>query len=177
MVMYVSEGRVCRVAGEHRSIQHRPVPPDTYRNQLVARMRELAVDHPRRGHCYIIDLMHKEGWSIGTRLMKCVWRAEGMLAPQKRRKRRRSRTGKIGIVCRRATRKDQVWGMDFVSDYTSDGRAANAGGAGRTDGDLRSAGAHSNRQRTRIRLGGGEEVVQVDRHGHLYINPGSPWQN
>jgi putative transposase len=42
--------------------------------------------------------------------------------PQKRRKRRRISTGENGIVRRRATRKDEVWGMDSVSDHTADGR-------------------------------------------------------
>jgi hypothetical protein len=90
MVMDVSERRVCRVAGQHRSAQRRPVPPNLY--------------------------------PIGTRLMKRLWRTEGLLVPQKRRKRRLIGTGENGIVRRRATRKDEVWGMDFVSDQTADDR-------------------------------------------------------
>ena len=83
------------------------MPPNPYRNRLVARMRELAVEHPRRGHHYIMDLLDKEGWPIGPRLMKRLWHTEGLLVPQKRRKRRRIGTGENGIV----------------SDHTSDGRA------------------------------------------------------
>ena len=74
----------------------------------MARMRELAVDHPRCGHRHVIDLLHKERWTIGTRLMKRLSRTEGLLVPQKRRKRRRIGTGENGIVRRRATRKDEV---------------------------------------------------------------------
>jgi putative transposase len=122
MVMNVSERRVCRVADRHRSTQRRPVPPNPYWDRLVARMRELAVEHPRRGHRHVMDLLHKERWTIGTRLMKCLWRTEGLLVPQKRSKRRRIGTGENGIVRRRATRKDDVWGMDFVSDHTADDR-------------------------------------------------------
>jgi len=122
MVMGPSGRRVCQVAGQHRSTQRRPVPPNPYRDRLAARMRKLAVDHPRRGHRHIMDLLHKERWSIGTRLMKRLWHTEGLLVPQKRRKRRRIGTGENGIVRRRATRKDDVWGMDFESDHTADGR-------------------------------------------------------
>jgi transposase InsO family protein len=85
-------------------------------------MRELAGANPRHGHRHIMDLLHKERWSIGTRLMKRLWQTEGRLVPRKRRKRRRIGTGENGILRRRATRKDEVWGMAFVSDHTADGR-------------------------------------------------------
>jgi len=122
MVMDVSERRVCRVAGQHRSTQRRPAPPNPYRDRLVGRMRELAVANPRRGRRYIIDLLRKGRWSVGARLMKRLWRREGLLVPGKRMKRRRIGTGENGIVRRRATRRNEVWGMDFVQDWTADGR-------------------------------------------------------
>ena len=46
MVMDVSEQHVCQLAGQHRSTQRRTAPPDSYRDKLVARMRELAVANP-----------------------------------------------------------------------------------------------------------------------------------
>jgi transposase InsO family protein len=46
----------------------------------------------------------------------------GPAGAAKRRKHRRIGTGENGIVRRRATRKDDVWGMDFVQDWTADGR-------------------------------------------------------
>jgi putative transposase len=122
MVMDVSERRVCRVAGQHRSTQRRTVPPNPYRDKLVSRMRELAMANPRRGRRYIMDLLRKQRWSIGTRLMKRLWRQEGLLVPQKRVKRRRIGTSENGIVRRRATRRNEVWGVDFVQDWPADGR-------------------------------------------------------
>jgi transposase InsO family protein len=122
MVLPVSERRACRVVGQHRSTHRRPAPVNPYRDRLVSRMRELAVLNPRRGRRHIMDLLHQEGWTIGTRLMKRLWRSEGLLVPQKRRKRRRIGCGENGIVRRRATARDEVWGVDFVSDRTSDGR-------------------------------------------------------
>jgi transposase InsO family protein len=103
MVMAVSERRACRAVGQHRSTQRRPVPPNPYRDRL-----------------------HREGWTVGNRLMKRVWRAERRLVPpsnaKQRRKRRRIGTGENGIKRRRATRKNEVCGMDFVQDRTADGR-------------------------------------------------------
>ena len=43
-----------------------------------------------------LDLLHKKCWSIGT--------------------------GENGIMRRRTTRHDELWGMDFVSCHTADGR-------------------------------------------------------
>ncbi len=37
MVMAVSERRACRAVDQHRSTQRRPVPPNPYRDRLVAR--------------------------------------------------------------------------------------------------------------------------------------------
>ncbi|MEY4005933.1 MAG: hypothetical protein RLZZ221_2029 [Verrucomicrobiota bacterium] len=122
MVMAVSERRACRAVGQHRSTQRRSVPPNPYRDRLVARMRDLVMENPRRGRRYIMDLLHREDWTVGNRLMKRLWRAERLLVPQQRRKRRRIGTGENGIKRRHATRRNQVWGMDFVQDRTADGR-------------------------------------------------------
>jgi len=97
-VMDVSERRACRAVGQHRSTQRRPAPANPYRDMLVARMRTLAVENPRRGRRYVMDLLHKERWQVGARLMKRLWRSEGLLVPQRRRKRRRIGNGKNGIV-------------------------------------------------------------------------------
>jgi transposase InsO family protein len=122
MVMAVSERRACRTVGQHRSTQRRTAPPNPYRDKLVIRMRELAVANPRRGRRSVMDLLRKEPWSVGARLMKRLWRQEGLLVSQKRLKRRRIGTGENGIVRRRATQKNEAWGMDFVQDRMADGR-------------------------------------------------------
>ncbi len=84
--------------------------------------KDLAVDHPRRGHRHAMDLLNEEHCTIGTRFMKRLWRTEGLPVPQRRRKRTRIGTGENIIVRRRATRKYEGSGMDFVSDHTADGR-------------------------------------------------------
>ena len=69
-----------------------------------------------------MDLLWEERWSVGARLMKRLWRQEALLVPQKRVKRRRIGTGENGINRRRASMKNEVWGMAFVQDRTADGR-------------------------------------------------------
>ncbi len=166
-------------------------------------MRELAMEHPRRGREYIMDLLHREAWEIGTRLMKTLWRVEGLLVPQKRRKRRRIGSGEHGIVRRQATMKNEVWGMDFVQHKTADGRpirmlvvldeytreclALEVGRHCRGQDivmvldelkAIRSAPLH-------VRSDNGPEFISravkqwCNERGTntLYIDPGSPWQN
>jgi transposase InsO family protein len=202
-VLPVSERQACRVIGQHRSTQRRTAPPDPYRDKLVARMRELAVANPRRGRRYIMDLLRKERWSVGTRLMKRLWRQESLLVPQKRVKRRRIGTGENGIKRRRASMKNEVWGMDFVQDRTADGRpfrmlvvldeytreclaievARNFRG-----GDIVSVPDELTAIRgapVHLRADHGPEMISKavkawcaeSGTGTLYIDPGSPWQN
>lgn len=89
----------------------------------MARMRCLAQANPCRGRKHILDLLHGEGWRVGTRLMKRIWRAEGLLVPQRRRKRRRIGTSDCGIMRHKATMKNEVWGLDFIHDTTVSGRS------------------------------------------------------
>ena len=79
MVMEVSERRVCRVAGQHRSTRRRTAPTYPYRHRLVARLRELALDHPRQGRRHVMDLLHKQRRSAAARLMKSLWRQGALL--------------------------------------------------------------------------------------------------
>jgi putative transposase len=69
-----------------------------------------------------MDLLRKERWSVGARLMKRLWRQEGLLVPRKRVKRRRIGTVEKGIVRCRAATKNELWGMDFVQDRMPDRR-------------------------------------------------------
>ncbi len=159
--------------------------------------------NPYRGWRYILDLLHGEGWRIGARSMKRLWRAEVLLVPQRRRKRRRIGTGENGIERRRATAPNEVWGMDFVQDRTADARlfrmlsvldehtreclALKVGRHFRGEDlvtvldeltAIRGAPAH-------VRNDNGPEFVSVALRRWcaesatvtLHIDPGSPWQN
>ena len=123
--------------------------------------------------------------------------------PQKRVKRRRIGTGENGIVRRRATRKNEVWGMDFVQDRTADGRPFRMLVV--LDEYTRECLAIEVRRRLRgkdvvavldeltairgapvhLRADNGPEMISkavkewcaASGTDALYIDPGSPWQN
>jgi transposase-like protein len=106
MVMEVPERRVFREAGQHRITKRRAAPLDPYRDRLVARMRELALEHRLQGRRTVMGSLRKEHWSVGARLKKRLWRQEGLLVPQKRVRLRRIGTGEGGIKRRRASMKN-----------------------------------------------------------------------
>ncbi len=84
----------------------------------MTRMGCLALSDARRGRKHILDLLLGERWRVGPRLMKRLWRAEGRLEPQMRRKRRLIGTSESGIVRGKATMKNEVLGLDFMHDST-----------------------------------------------------------
>lgn len=51
-----------------------------------------------------------------------LWREEGLKVPRKQDKKRRLGTSQNGSQRRVATRPNEVWSYDIVSDQTSDGR-------------------------------------------------------
>lgn len=93
----------------------------------VARIRELAIENPRRGRRYVIDLLQQEGWSIGTRRMKRLWRTAGLLVPRERMKRRRIGTWEDGIVRRLAKMKNEAWSCSVENTRNLCGDGADRG--------------------------------------------------
>jgi len=67
------------------------------------------------------DLLGREGWRVNHKPLRHVWREEGLKMPQIPRKKQRIGSAESGIVCKQSTRKNQVWGMDFIFDRTSNG--------------------------------------------------------
>ena len=53
--------------------------------------------------------------------LRYVWREEGLKVPQIRRKKRRIGSAESGILRKQSTRKNEVWGLDFIFDRTSNG--------------------------------------------------------
>jgi len=60
---------------------------------------------------------------VNHKPLRHVWREEGLKVPQIRRKRSRIGSSSDGIMRKRATRKNEVWAMDFIHDRTQDGRS------------------------------------------------------
>jgi len=86
---------------------------------LRARLRQLARRHPRYGYRRMHVLLIRDGWQLNRKRVQRVWRDEGLLVPQrKRRPKKAPRTP--GSVT--ASRPNHVWAIDFQFDETVGGR-------------------------------------------------------
>ena len=111
----VSQRRACRLTGQHRNTQRRPVPlADIEEQKLRRRIRELARRHVRWGsrlvyRRLIYRRLRLDGWSINHKRVQRIWREDGLQRPLPRRR-------------KRSEYPHHVWAIDFQFDQTMDGR-------------------------------------------------------
>ena len=118
----VSERRVCRTLGQHRSTQ-RKVPcslPDEER--LTEDIIELTRQFGRYGYRMITGLLNNAGWHVNHKRVERIWRREGLKVPQKQAKKGRIWLNDGSCVRLRPEHANHVWSYDFVQDRTHDGR-------------------------------------------------------
>ncbi len=118
----LSERRVCRVLGQHRSTQRKiPTTPDD-EAALTADIIALALQYGRYGYRRITALLREAGWKVNRKRVERIWRREGLKVPQKQPK--KSRLWLTDGSCIRLRREypNHVWSYDFVEDRTHDGR-------------------------------------------------------
>jgi transposase InsO family protein len=121
-VLDVSERRVCRVLGQHRSTQ-RKVPcgaddEEALTDDIVA----LAKQYGRYGYRRVTALLHAAGWSVNHKRVERIWRREGLKVPQKQPKRGRLWLNDGSCIRLRPEYPGHVWAYDFVEARTHDGR-------------------------------------------------------
>jgi putative transposase len=115
----VSERRACRVVGQHRSTRR-------YRSRLFepsglrARLREHAAAHRRWGYKKLTILLRRDGYGVNHKRVYRIYRQERLLVHQRRRRRRCAALTRVQPV--KATRPNQHWAMDFMSDALASGR-------------------------------------------------------
>ena len=87
---------------------------------LRHRLRELAGMHVRYGYRRLTVLLRREGWHVNAKRIYRLYREEELIVRTKqRRKMARRRAVPSGV----ASRPNQCWSMDFVSDKLADGRS------------------------------------------------------
>ena len=118
----ISERRVCRVLGQHRSTQRHILRGRDDEDRLVADMIELARQYGRYGYRRIAALLRDAGWQVNDKRVERLWRREGLKVPGKQPKRGRLWLNDGSCVRLRAERVDHVWSYDFVHHRTDDGR-------------------------------------------------------
>jgi putative transposase len=118
----VSERRVCRVLGQHRSTQRRIPTGREDEERLTADIIELARQYGRYGYRKIAELLRNAGWVVNDKRVERIWRREGLKVPSKQPKRGRLWLADGSCVRLRAERPNHVWSYDFVEDRTHEGR-------------------------------------------------------
>jgi putative transposase len=202
----VSQRRACRVAGQHRATQRRPLLAGADEEmRLRARLRRIARQHPRWGWRMAWRVLRREPagpWSgVNHKRIRRLWREEGLRRPVRAGKRRRVTPDQTERL--RAERPNQVWAIDFQFDETADRRRlklanivdehtreALAMQVGRTctaddlieilAGLVAVRGAPE-----RLRMDNGPELIawalrdwcRLSGTKTSYIEPGAPWEN
>jgi putative transposase len=121
--MKVSERRICRVLGQHRSTQRRRPHGRADEERLVADMIELAREYGRYGYRRVAVLLRDAGWSVSDGRVERLWRREGLKVPPKQPKRGRLWLNDGSCVRLRPEYRNHVWSYDFVHCRTDDGKA------------------------------------------------------
>jgi putative transposase len=119
----LSERRICRVLGQHRSTQRRvPTGPDD-EERLTADIVESARQHGRLGYRKIAEMLRSTaGWIVNDKRVERIWRREGLKVPAKQSKHGRIWLADGSCIRLRAERPNHVWSYDFVEDRTHKGR-------------------------------------------------------
>jgi putative transposase len=119
----VSERRICRVLGQHRSTQRRIPTGRDDEERLTADIVELARKYGRYGYRKIAELLRTTaGWIVNDKRVERIWRRVGLKVPAKQPKRGRLWLNDGSCIRLRAERRNHVWSYDFVEDRTHDGR-------------------------------------------------------
>jgi len=124
--MNVSQRRVCRVLGQHRSTQRRLPQGRADEDRLVADMIELTRQYGRYGYRRIAALLRDAGWQVNDKRVERLWRREGLKVPMKQPKKGRLWLNDGSCVRLRPEYRNHVWSYDFVHHRTDDGRAFRA---------------------------------------------------
>src|ERR1700748_4000262 len=90
--MLVSERRLCRVLGQHRSTQRKVPRGADDEAALTEDIIELARQYGRYGYRRVTALLHAAGWTVNHKRVERIWRREGLKEPQREPKR-----GRLGL--------------------------------------------------------------------------------
>lgn len=192
----------CRHFGLHRStFGYAAKEPDAWMAKLKTALRRLSRLYPEWGYKKITQLLKKEGWSVGARMIQQLRRQLGLMSPKSKPKQRRQ--GVSTGLPTKATHPNHVWTWDFVHYTTTRGgklrmltvvdeythrclrihvdRRINA----RKVRQIMSHLIAEHGAPGHIRSDNGSEFIEKELRAWLashkiktiYIDPGSPWQN
>ncbi|MFD1767656.1 IS3 family transposase [Sphingorhabdus buctiana] len=121
-MMPVSERRVCRVLGQHRSTQRKTPRGADDEATLTEDIIALARQYGRYGYRRVTALLRDAGWHVNRKRVERIWRREGLKVPKKQPKRGRLWLNDGSCLRLRPEYPGHVWSYDFVEGRTHDGR-------------------------------------------------------
>jgi putative transposase len=113
----LNESRACGLVGITRwsnRYQSRQDP----QSPLRMRLRDLAGSRSRYGYRRLTVLLRREGWAVNAKRVYRLYREEGLQVPTRKRM---TKAVSPRVPLAGATRPNQRWSMDFVSDRLADG--------------------------------------------------------
>ncbi|MEA3389634.1 MULTISPECIES: IS3 family transposase [unclassified Sphingopyxis] len=122
MMMPVSERRLCRVLGQHRSTQRKAPRGANDEAALTEDIIALARQYGRYGYRRVTALLRDAGWHVNRKRVERIWRREGLKVPQRQPKRGRLWLNDGSCIRLRPEYPGHVWSYDFVEGRTHDGR-------------------------------------------------------
>jgi putative transposase len=81
-MMPVSERRICRVLGQHRSTQRKVPRGADDEAALTEDIIALARQYGRYGYRRVTALLRDAGWHVNRKRVERIWRREGLKVPQ-----------------------------------------------------------------------------------------------
>jgi len=116
----MTTSRACRLAGLVRSGFYYQSKGSPVNEVLAKRIREISAIRVRFGFQRIHVLLRREGWKVNRKRVLRLYRLEGLQL--RRKKRREKRPSHARVTREEASRQDERWSMDFVTDRFEDGR-------------------------------------------------------
>lgn len=115
----ISKRRACRVINFARSTKRHVQKKNELNEKIKKRLIVLADKKKRYGHPRLHQLLLHEGFEVNHKRTERIYREERLcLRRKKKRKRFRSETR---VPLNEATKSNQYWSMDFVSDQLASG--------------------------------------------------------
>ena len=110
--------RTCRLLRLCRSTYYKKSERRDDRH-LRLRLKELALSRPRYGYRRLHVLLRREGWLVNVKRVHRLYKLEGLIVRQRRRKKSVCR---VRVVPPAPLKVNERWSMDFVSDTLNSGR-------------------------------------------------------
>lgn len=109
----VSERRVCRVLGQHRSTQRKTPRGADDEAALTEDIIALARQYGRYGYRRVTALLRDSGWHVNRKRVERIWRREGLKVPQKQPKRGRLWLNDGSCIRLRSEYPGHVWSYEL----------------------------------------------------------------